>query len=95
MSRRPPNPAAERAAQNQQTIKSLLKLEANKICADCKRNKRMYSNDVAHQVAISLTLPSLQIHDGRVGTWVSLFAFAVQESTEEWELTSRELNLST
>ncbi|TPX10267.1 uncharacterized protein E0L32_001464 [Thyridium curvatum] len=39
MSRRPPNPAAERAAQNQQTIKSLLKLEANKVCADCKRNK--------------------------------------------------------
>jgi hypothetical protein len=28
------------AAQNQQTIKSLLKLETNKICADCKRNKR-------------------------------------------------------
>lgn len=41
MSRRSaPNPAAERAAQNQQTIKSLLKLEPNKICADCKRNKR-------------------------------------------------------
>lgn len=40
MSRRPPNPAAERAAQNQATIKSLLKLETNKICADCKRNKR-------------------------------------------------------
>jgi len=40
MSRRAPNPAAERAAQNQQTIKSLLKLEPNKVCADCKRNKR-------------------------------------------------------
>lgn len=40
MSRRPPNPAAERAAQNQQTIKTLLKLEPNKVCADCKRNKR-------------------------------------------------------
>jgi len=39
MSRRP-NPAADRAAQNQQTIKSLLKLEGNKSCADCKRNKR-------------------------------------------------------
>ncbi|KAL8764912.1 MAG: hypothetical protein Q9203_006824 [Teloschistes exilis] len=39
MSRRPPNPAAERAAQNQQTIKTLLKLEGNKSCADCKRNK--------------------------------------------------------
>ncbi|KAL8644978.1 MAG: hypothetical protein Q9210_006969 [Variospora velana] len=41
MSRRPPNPAAERAAQNQHTIKTLLKLEGNKSCADCKRNKRM------------------------------------------------------
>lgn len=40
MSRRVPNPAAERAAQNQVTIKSLLKLESNKVCADCKRNKR-------------------------------------------------------
>lgn len=30
------------AAQNQQTIKSLLKLESNKICADCKRNKRQF-----------------------------------------------------
>lgn len=28
------------AAQNQQVIKSLLKLECNKLCADCKRNKR-------------------------------------------------------
>ena len=42
MSRRPPNPAAERAAQNQVTIKSLLKLDTNKICADCKKNKRTY-----------------------------------------------------
>lgn len=41
MSRRIPNPAADRAAQNQQTIKTLLKLEGNKSCADCKRNKRM------------------------------------------------------
>ena len=43
MSRRAPNPAADRAAQNQQTIKTLLKLEANKSCADCKRNKRMWA----------------------------------------------------
>jgi len=43
MSRRPPNPAAEKAAQNQATIKSLLKLETNKICADCKKNKRRFS----------------------------------------------------
>ena len=41
MSRRAPNAAADRAAQNQTTVKSLLKLEGNKSCADCKRNKRM------------------------------------------------------
>jgi hypothetical protein len=40
MSRRP-NPAADRAEQNRQTLKSLVKLEPNKSCADCKRNKRM------------------------------------------------------
>ncbi|KAJ4392980.1 ARF GAP with effector function(s) [Gnomoniopsis smithogilvyi] len=39
MSRRPPNPAAEKQARNQVTLKSLLKLEPNKMCADCKRNK--------------------------------------------------------
>lgn len=44
MSRRAPNPAAERAAQNTQTIKGLLKLEGNKTCADCKRNKRESSS---------------------------------------------------
>lgn len=40
MSRRQVDPAAERTARNAQTIKSLLKLEGNKSCADCKRNKR-------------------------------------------------------
>ncbi|KZZ87365.1 stromal membrane-associated protein [Ascosphaera apis ARSEF 7405] len=40
MYRRSNNAAAERAAaQNQATVKSLLKLEGNKVCADCKRNK--------------------------------------------------------
>ncbi|CUS08358.1 unnamed protein product [Tuber aestivum] len=38
MSRRP-NPTADKASQNQQVIKSLLKLPGNKLCADCKRNK--------------------------------------------------------
>ncbi|KAL7272384.1 ARF GAP with effector function(s) [Rhizina undulata] len=38
MSRRP-NAAADKAAANQQVIKSLLKLPGNKFCADCKRNK--------------------------------------------------------
>lgn len=53
MSRRPPNPAAERAAQNQQTIKNLLKLEPNKVCADCKRNKRE-SAVVGRQVPLAM-----------------------------------------
>lgn len=39
MSRRP-NPAADRAEQNRATLKNLVKLEGNKTCADCKRNKR-------------------------------------------------------
>ncbi|OAL44730.1 ArfGap-domain-containing protein [Pyrenochaeta sp. DS3sAY3a] len=38
MSRRP-NPAADRAEQNRATLKNLVKLEGNKTCADCKRNK--------------------------------------------------------
>jgi len=38
MSRRP-NPAADKAAANQAVIKNLLKLSANRVCADCKRNK--------------------------------------------------------
>ncbi|EEP76336.1 hypothetical protein UREG_01185 [Uncinocarpus reesii 1704] len=38
MSQRP-RPGAARAAQNQQVIKDLLKLNCNKTCADCKRNK--------------------------------------------------------
>ena len=48
MSRRAPNPAADRAAQNTTTIKNLLKLEGNKTCADCKRNKREYSAEYNH-----------------------------------------------
>lgn len=39
MSRRPANPATDRAAQNQQILKNLVKLNGNKSCADCKRNK--------------------------------------------------------
>ena len=49
MSRRAPNPAAERAAQNALTIKSLLKLEGNKTCADCKRNKREQDSEAEMQ----------------------------------------------
>ncbi len=87
MSRRPPNPAAERAAQNTQTIKSLLKLEGNKTCADCKRNKRKLQ--LCHILPSMLPLLTIvyQIQDGQAGTWVSSFAYDVQASTEEWEHT--------
>lgn len=71
MSRRPPNPAAERAAKNQATIKSLLKLEPNKMCSDCKRNKRMPPNKLERHDSRKTPLADtafVQIHDGRVGT---------------------------
>ena len=35
-------PGADRAEQNRATLKGLVKLEGNKSCADCKRNKRMW-----------------------------------------------------
>lgn len=70
MSRRPPNPAAERAAKNQATIKSLLKLEPNKMCSDCKRNKRT-SPDAHKQFEIQdgpvADTTCAQIRDGLVG----------------------------
>jgi stromal membrane-associated protein len=45
----------ERAAENQQTIKNLLKLEGNKVCADCKKNKR---------IALSMHSVVLKVADG-------------------------------
>ncbi|KAI1813845.1 hypothetical protein GGS20DRAFT_551171 [Poronia punctata] len=68
MSRRPPNPAAERAAQNQQTIKSLLKLEANKVCADCKRNK--HPRWASWNLGIFICIRCSGIHRG-MGTHIS------------------------
>lgn len=68
MSRRPPNPAAERAAQNQQTIKSLLKLEANKVCADCKRNK--HPRWASWNLGVFVCIRCSGIHRG-MGTHIS------------------------
>ena len=68
MSRRGPDPAAQRAAQNSQTIKSLLKLEGNKVCADCKRNKREFHGILSVSETRLLTKIYGQIQDGRVGT---------------------------
>ncbi|KAK4444632.1 hypothetical protein QBC34DRAFT_180511 [Podospora aff. communis PSN243] len=68
MSRRPPNPAAERAAQNQQTIKSLLKLEPNKVCADCKRNK--HPRWASWNLGVFVCIRCSGIHRG-MGTHIS------------------------
>ncbi|KAH0491194.1 hypothetical protein TgHK011_002635 [Trichoderma gracile] len=68
MSRRAPNPGAERAAQNQATIKSLLKLEPNKVCADCKRNK--HPRWASWNLGIFICIRCSGIHRG-MGTHIS------------------------
>ncbi|ROT36258.1 ArfGap-domain-containing protein [Sodiomyces alkalinus F11] len=68
MSRRPPNPAAQRAAQNQQTIKNLLKLEPNKVCADCKRNK--HPRWASWNLGVFICIRCSGIHRG-MGTHIS------------------------
>lgn len=101
--RRTANPSADRAAQNTQTLKTLVKIESNKTCADCKRNKRAYSFPRALQGVTPDNLP--QIRDGLPGTSASSFASgtalrpvcklermtdrlsAAQASTAEWEHT--------
>lgn len=99
MSRRP-DPA--RAAQNQQTIKNLLKLESNKTCADCKRNKRTDHDSLSatfllrlHHIArfsATILIVSFQIHDGPHGISASSSASAAQASTEGWAPISAESN---
>lgn len=66
--RRPPNPAAERAAQNQLTLKSLVKLEANKVCADCKRNK--HPRWASWNLGVFVCIRCSGIHRG-MGTHIS------------------------
>ncbi|KAG9252479.1 uncharacterized protein F5Z01DRAFT_230604 [Emericellopsis atlantica] len=68
MSRRPPNPSAERAAQNQATIKSLLKLEPNKVCADCKKNK--HPRWASWNLGVFVCIRCSGIHRG-MGTHIS------------------------
>ncbi|KAL4873000.1 hypothetical protein BDV12DRAFT_161128 [Aspergillus spectabilis] len=65
MSRRA-NPA--QAAQNQQTIKALLKLESNKTCADCKRNK--HPRWASWNLGIFVCIRCSGIHRG-MGTHIS------------------------
>ncbi|KAF1998542.1 ArfGap-domain-containing protein [Amniculicola lignicola CBS 123094] len=67
MSRRP-NPAADRAEQNRLTLKSLVKLEANKSCADCKRNK--HPRWASWNLGIFICIRCSGIHRG-MGTHIS------------------------
>ncbi|KAL3421789.1 hypothetical protein PVAG01_05945 [Phlyctema vagabunda] len=68
MSRRAPDPAAERAARNTQTLKSLVKLEGNKTCADCKRNK--HPRWASWNLGIFVCIRCSGIHRG-MGTHIS------------------------
>ncbi|OJJ45453.1 hypothetical protein ASPZODRAFT_160314 [Penicilliopsis zonata CBS 506.65] len=58
----------DRAAQNQQTIKTLLKLESNKTCADCKRNK--HPRWASWNLGIFICIRCSGIHRG-MGTHIS------------------------
>ncbi|KIE03698.1 stromal membrane-associated protein, partial [Metarhizium majus ARSEF 297] len=68
MSRRAPNPSADRAAQNQATIKNLLRLEPNKVCADCKRNK--HPRWASWNLGVFVCIRCSGIHRG-MGTHIS------------------------
>ncbi|KAI9926867.1 hypothetical protein ASPWEDRAFT_748384 [Aspergillus wentii DTO 134E9] len=65
MSRRVP---PSQAAQNQQTIKTLLKLDQNKTCADCKRNK--HPRWASWNLGIFICIRCSGIHRG-MGTHIS------------------------
>ena len=67
MSRRS-TPGSDRAAQNAQTIKTLLKLDGNKVCADCKRNK--HPRWASWNIGVFLCIRCSGIHRG-MGTHIS------------------------
>ncbi|GAB7363385.1 hypothetical protein MBLNU230_g3663t1 [Neophaeotheca triangularis] len=64
MSRRPP----DRTEQNRATLKQLVKLEANKSCADCKRNK--HPRWASWNLGIFMCIRCSGIHRG-MGTHIS------------------------
>ncbi|ERF72829.1 hypothetical protein EPUS_04264 [Endocarpon pusillum Z07020] len=59
---------SERAAENQQTIKNLLKLEGNKVCADCKKNK--HPRWASWNIGVFICIRCSGIHRG-MGTHIS------------------------
>lgn len=67
MSRRPAA-GADRAAQNAQTLKTLVKLEGNKVCADCKRNK--HPRWASWNLGVFVCIRCSGIHRG-MGTHIS------------------------
>jgi stromal membrane-associated protein len=66
MSRRPAG--NDRAAQNAQTLKALVKLEGNKVCADCKRNK--HPRWASWNLGVFVCIRCSGIHRG-MGTHIS------------------------
>ncbi|KPI34465.1 uncharacterized protein AB675_4081 [Cyphellophora attinorum] len=66
MSRRPAG--NDRAAQNTQTLKALVKLEGNKVCADCKRNK--HPRWASWNLGVFVCIRCSGIHRG-MGTHIS------------------------
>jgi stromal membrane-associated protein len=68
MSRRAPDPAAERTARNAKVIKEILKLEPNKLCADCKRNK--HPRWASWNLGVFICIRCSGIHRG-MGTHIS------------------------
>lgn len=67
MSRRP-NPALDRAEANRATLKNLVKIEGNKSCADCKRNK--HPRWASWNLGIFICIRCSGIHRG-MGTHIS------------------------
>jgi stromal membrane-associated protein len=66
MSRRPAG--NDRASQNAQTLKALVKLEGNKVCADCKRNK--HPRWASWNLGVFVCIRCSGIHRG-MGTHIS------------------------
>ncbi|SMQ50104.1 unnamed protein product [Zymoseptoria tritici ST99CH_3D1] len=67
MSRRPPA-GADRSEQNRATLKQLVKLESNKSCGDCKRNK--HPRWASWNIGVFICIRCSGIHRG-MGTHVS------------------------
>lgn len=64
--RRPPGP--DKTEQNRSTLKSLVKLESNKSCADCKRNK--HPRWASWNIGVFICIRCSGIHRG-MGTHIS------------------------